>query len=50
MSKPPFGKLKLNCDASLIPRAAMGCWGLVIADSDGDVVSAGRGKVEHRLL
>ena len=24
-------------------------WGFVIRDSDGDVVSAGRGKVEHLL-
>ncbi|XP_066341757.1 uncharacterized protein [Miscanthus floridulus] len=48
-SKPPAGKLKLNCDASFIPSAAMGTWGFVIRESDGDVVSAGRGKVEHLL-
>lgn len=27
----------------------MGAWGFVIRDSDGDVVSAGIGKVEHLL-
>ena len=48
-AKPPVGKLKLNCDASFIPGAATGSWGFVIRDSDGDVVSAGRGKAEHLL-
>jgi hypothetical protein len=48
-SKPPAGKLKLNCDASFLLGASMGTWGFVIRDSDGDVVSAGRGKVEHLL-
>ena len=43
-AKPPVGKLKLKCDASFIPGAATGSWGFVIRDSDGDVVSAGRGK------
>jgi len=48
-SKPPAGKLKLNCDASFLPGTSMGTWGFVIRDSDGDAVSAGRGKVEHLL-
>jgi hypothetical protein len=46
-SKPRTGKLKLNCDASFLPGASMGTWGFVIRESDGDVVSAGRGMVEH---
>jgi hypothetical protein len=46
-SKPRTGKLKLNCDASFLPGVSMGTWGFVIRDSDGDVVSAGRGMVEH---
>jgi hypothetical protein len=47
--KPPPGKLKLNCDASYIYESTMGAWGFVIRDSDGDVVSSGRGKVNHLL-
>jgi hypothetical protein len=47
--KPPPGKLKLNCDVSYIYKSTMGAWGFVIRDSDGDVVSSGRGKVNHLL-
>jgi hypothetical protein len=47
--KPPEGKLKLNCDASFSPNSCDGGWGYVIRDSDGDVVSAGLGRVEFLL-
>jgi len=43
LSKPP-GVLKLNCDASFHPRSMSGSW-----DSDGDVVLAGSGRVNHLL-
>lgn len=47
--KPPPGILKLNCDASYMQESSMGAWGFVIRDSDGDVVSSGKGKVNHLL-
>lgn len=45
-----MGKLKLNCDASFVLGSAKGSWGFVIRDSDGDVVSVDRVKVEHVLF
>jgi len=48
-TKPPRGVLKLNCDASFAPGEGSGGWGFLIRDSDGDVVSAGWGRVNHLL-
>lgn len=47
--RPPEGVLKLNCDASFIPGEGCGGWGFLIRDSDGDVVLAGWGRVDHLL-
>ncbi|XP_066324105.1 uncharacterized protein [Miscanthus floridulus] len=43
--KPPEGKL--NCDASFSSTTKTGGWGYVIRDYDGDVVTAGRGRVQY---
>lgn len=48
-SKPHLGCLKLNCNDSFLPQAKSGSWGFLIRDSDGDVVTAGRGKIHHVL-
>jgi hypothetical protein len=48
-SKPLEGVLKLNCDVSLKAEDRSGSWGFLIQDSDGDVVTAGRGKINHLL-
>lgn len=48
-SKPPPGSLKLNCDASFMPSSSSGSWGFLIRDCDGDVVLAGKGKINHLL-
>jgi ribonuclease HI len=48
-SKPPPGFLKLNYDASFIPSSLSGSWGFLIRDCDGDVVMAGKGKIDHLL-
>lgn len=42
--------LKLNCDGSFLPKGRSGSWGFLIRDSDGDVITAGRGKIDHHLL
>lgn len=47
-SKPP-GVLKLNCDAAFQSRNMSGSWGFIVRDSDGDVVLAGSGRVNHLL-
>jgi hypothetical protein len=47
--RPPEGILKLNCDASFIPGEGCGGWGFFIRDSDGDVVLAGCGRVDHLM-
>jgi ribonuclease HI len=41
--------LKLNGDASFLPSEGSGGWGFLIQDSDGDVVLAGWGRVNHLL-
>lgn len=48
-SKPTPGYLKINCDASFNPITKDGGWGFIIRDSDGDIVSAGRGRVDALL-
>lgn len=40
---------KVNCDASYHDERKAGSWGVIIRDWDGDVVSVGRGKVDHLL-
>ena len=47
-TRPP-GVLKLNCDASFKEETASGSWGFLIRDHDGDVVLAGRGKLDYML-
>jgi hypothetical protein len=47
--RPPEGMLKLNCDASFYEEGNYGGWGFIIRDSDGDVVLAGWGRVNHLL-
>jgi len=47
--RPPNGVLKLNCDGSFLPSEKSGSWGCLIRDSDGDVVQAGRGKINNLL-
>ncbi|TVU23480.1 hypothetical protein EJB05_25849, partial [Eragrostis curvula] len=41
--------LKLNCDACFLPETKAGGWGFIIRDCDGDVVHAGRGRVDSLL-
>ncbi|TVU49312.1 hypothetical protein EJB05_00620, partial [Eragrostis curvula] len=48
-SKPEGEFIKVNCDASFSPSDRSGGWGYIIRDQDGDVVSAGRGKMMHLL-
>jgi hypothetical protein len=48
-SKPPPSFLKLNCDASFMPSSLSGSWAFLIRDCDGDVVMAGKGKIDHLL-
>lgn len=48
-TKPPEGVLKLNCDTSFSPGEGSGGWGFLIQDSDGDIVFAGWGRVNHLL-
>lgn len=45
--KPPEGILKVNCDGSFSASTKAGGWGFVIRDCDGDVVVAGRGRIDH---
>lgn len=47
--RPPLGILKLNCDGSYKGEDGSGSWGFIVRDSDGDVVIAGRGRVNHLL-
>lgn len=44
-TKPETGVLKINCDGSFQPTSGEGGWGFVIRDHDGDVIQAGRGKL-----
>lgn len=46
--KPTVGYLKINCDAAF-EEERNGGWGYVIRDADGDVVSTGRGRLNHVL-
>jgi ribonuclease HI len=41
------GVLKLNCDAAFSEDSKSGGWGWIIRDSDGDVITAGRGRVDY---
>ncbi|KAF8769088.1 hypothetical protein HU200_006942 [Digitaria exilis] len=41
--------MKINCVASFNEARGDGGWGYVIRDADGDVVSAGRGRLNHVL-
>lgn len=41
--------MKLNCDAAFSPTTHSGGWGFVIRDADGDVLTAGRGRVDFLL-
>lgn len=47
--RPPNGVLKLNCDGSFLSNEKSGSWNCLIRDSDGDVVQAGRGKINNLL-
>ncbi|KAF8695375.1 hypothetical protein HU200_037607 [Digitaria exilis] len=47
--KPNVGYLKINCDAAFNEAKRNGGWGYVIRDEEGDVVSAGRGRLNHVL-
>lgn len=44
-TKPPDRVLKLNYDGSFLPEAKSGSSGFLIRDCDGDVITAGRGKI-----
>lgn len=48
-TRPLVRSLKLNCDAAFNPEDKSGGWGYLIRDSDGDVVLAGWGRVNHLL-
>uniref|UniRef100_A0A0A9D8Q3 RNase H type-1 domain-containing protein n=1 Tax=Arundo donax TaxID=35708 RepID=A0A0A9D8Q3_ARUDO len=48
-SKPAVDILKINCDASFNPITNAGGWGFAIRDSDGDVIIAGRGRINHLI-
>jgi len=48
-TRPPADILKLNCDASFLPESKTGSWGVLIRDCDGDLVSTGRGRINHLL-
>lgn len=47
--KPAPSFLKVNCDASFHAESGNGGWGYVIRDEEGDLISAGRGKLLHVL-
>lgn len=39
--------LKINTDGSFDPRSRIGGWGFVVRDSEGEVMGAGAGKLNH---
>lgn len=41
--------MKINCDASFRRETGDGGWGFIIRDEDGDMISAGRGRLSHIL-
>jgi ribonuclease HI len=47
--RPPPGVLKINSDGSFLPNEKAGSWGFLIRDNDGEVVQAGRGKINNLL-
>lgn len=47
--RPPEDVLKINCDGSFHQSEKAGSWGFLIRDLDGDVVMAGRGKINNLL-
>jgi hypothetical protein len=47
--KPAHELLKVNCDASFRKETGDGGWGCIIRDEEGDLISAGRGKLLHAL-
>lgn len=48
-TRPPNNVLKLNVDGSFRLENMAGSWGFLIRDSDGDLVLAGRGRVDNLL-
>ncbi|WVZ54654.1 hypothetical protein U9M48_005419 [Paspalum notatum var. saurae] len=47
---PPEGEvIKVNTDGSYCPRTKNGGWGFVLRDTDGEVVSAGAGRLTQAL-
>ena len=47
--RPAQNFLKINCDASFRRETGDGGWGFIIRDEDGDMISAGRGRLSHIL-
>lgn len=47
--RPPDDVLKIIYDGSFLPTGKAGSWGFLIHDRDGDVVMAGRGKINNLL-
>ena len=47
--RPPVNYVKANCDGSFKPLNGTGGWGFVLRDNDGQVISAGYGKLENVL-
>ncbi|KAF8715480.1 hypothetical protein HU200_027134 [Digitaria exilis] len=41
--------LKVNCDAAVDQDTGSRGWGFIIRDADGDVVIAGRGRLDHLM-
>jgi hypothetical protein len=47
--RPAADHVKVNCDAAFDPHMSSGGWGCILRDSDGDVVSVRRGRLEALL-
>jgi hypothetical protein len=45
--KPKAETLKTNCDGAYSYETGAGGWGFIIRDEDGDVISAGRGRLDQ---
>lgn len=39
--------MKTNCDGAYSYETGAGGWGFIIRDEDGDVISAGRGRLDQ---
>jgi hypothetical protein len=48
-SRPPENVLKVNVDGAFFSNEKDGSWGFLLRDSEGDMVMAGRGKVNNLL-